>query len=448
MVSWGPNTTFTYGGATPAPANGAPSGGPPPVPTFGSTPAPSAGLSSFGMTPASSPSTGGGFGFGSSLSGPTQMAPASTFGSGGLFGTPSSAAPATTSLFGSPPPSQAPTSSPGLFGAPASGGLFGNTTSSLFGGSAMGGGASLTAPSMFGGYGASQQQQQQHIPAQAAIQAHMNASALQEEQRVKVQFEKLYRAYTGSLEVQPDSQEQSKFVAIVYNELSPAQIQQQFFSGIGNTGQILAPPRPLQVSEKEWTQAIISNPDPTKFVPQPIIGAVALQSRVTWQQDKSKEYAGHAKSVQASLDFIRRREARAKQDLHEKERKLEALQQQLLQVMTKVELARCFNKTLQPDEYRALQRLTTLIQQLEGMRSELASLQTKARSQITTIAHHTASGSAVTDHGLSTEMKHELRRVLNEQREKLERATVVAKKDLHDMELIQERVVATVPSTM
>ncbi len=276
----------------------------------------------------------------------------------------------------------------------------------------------------------------------------MNASALQEEQRVRVQFEKLYRAYTGSLEVPADSQEPSKFVAIVYNELSPEQIQQQFISGIGNTGQILAPPRPLQLSEKEWTQAMINNPDPSKFVPQPIIGAVALQSRVTWQQDRAKEYAGHAKAVQANLDFIRRREALAKQDLHEKERKHAALQQQLLQVMTKVELARCFNKTLQPDEYRALQRLMNLLHQVEGMRAELASLQTKAQSQISTITQHGASEAMVATHDMSNEVKHELHRVLKEQREKLERATMVAKKDLNDMALIQERVVATVPATM
>jgi Nucleoporin complex subunit 54 len=274
----------------------------------------------------------------------------------------------------------------------------------------------------------------------------MNASALQEEHRLRVHFEKLYRAYTGTLEVPSDSGEPSKFVAIVYNELSPEQVQQRFLSGIGNTGQIPSPPRPLQVSEKEWVRAVIDNPDPTRYVPQPIIGAVALQSRVTWQQERSREYASHAKAVQANLDFIRRRVARAEQELHEKDCKYMALQQKLLQVMTKVELARCFNKTLQPDEYRASKRLVASLHQVEEMRAELASLQIKARSQIAALAQQGASGTAVPAHGMSKEMKHELLRVLSEQRQKLERTAKMAKGDLADMALIHERVVATVPA--
>ncbi len=49
---------------------------------------------------------------------------------------------------------------------------------------------------------------------------------------------------------------------------------------------------------------------------------------------------------------------------------------------------------------------------------------------------------------MACHVKHGHHRVLNEQPEKLEKATMVVQKDLNDMPLIPERVIATVPATM
>ena len=152
-VTWGPNTVHPIGTPAPAPST-APFGAPSPAPAplaFGAS-----STSTFG-TPAPAPAGGGLFG-----------TPAPAPAGGGLFGSPTPA-PAGGGFFGAPAP--APTTN--LFGAPSpapSGNLFGAPAPSSFGMSST----------------QQQQQQQQQIPAQAALQAHLDASARQEAERLGI----------------------------------------------------------------------------------------------------------------------------------------------------------------------------------------------------------------------------------------------------------------------
>jgi len=423
MVTWGTNTVHTFGAPAPAPAlfgSTTSSPGAPPPPSFGGSTG-----TAFGA-PSPTAATGGASTF--NFSGSSTSAPQSS----SFFGTLSTPAPS-RSLFGNAPGTGA------IFGAspaPAPG-------SSLFGGSST---------SVFGA--PQQQQQQQQIPAmpaQAAMLAHMDASARQETERVKAKLEKLFQAYAGNEVVSEDSMESAKFVAITYNELSPEERQLRIINGItlnGPSGQrpILSSPRPPQVSGKDWKMACVNNPDPDNYVPFPLIGAAALQGRVSWQQERAKETANNAKSVQKYLDFIRQREAVTRQDLAEKERMYMALRHRLLEVMAKVELARCVNKPLQPDEYRALQRLQGLLGHVERLRTELQTLQDRAKMHQQQIQKQSHGGtSSALANGIIAD-KDSLSSVLYEQRRKLSKMTEAAKTDLRDVNLIANRVVATVPS--
>lgn len=415
-----PNTVDSHFGSTPAPAFGAPApagglfGSPAPAPSgglFGSTPAPAPTSSFFGSAPAPS---GGLFGSAPAPSGGLfGSAPAP---SGGLFG--SAPAPSSGGLFGSAPaPSgglfgSTPASSGGLFGsAPApSGGLFGTSSSSLFG-----------APS-------SSVPVQQQIPAQAALQAHMDASARQEAERVRAALERLNAAYAGH----PNGEGESKFVAIVYNPISPEQRQLQWFHGMGNGGLIPAPERPPHVSEKQWTKAVVENPDPQNYVPNALVGAAALQARINWQQDRARELASHAATLQRSQDTIRDRSLQAQQDVEQKARKHAALRTRLLDVMRRVELARCMNQPTQPDELRVLQRLSALHKQVDTVRTGLLALQDKSRTQSSTAARSM----------IMTEVPEaaQVLPVLKDHRKKLETLANVAQKDQRDVGLIHKRV--------
>lgn len=214
----------------------------------------------------------------------------------------------------------------------------------------------------------------------------MTAERVVEAERIKAKIQKLHMEYTGTVVVPEDAQESAKFVTVVYNELTPEERQFRMIHGMatglslqpGMQSQpyhspaqqqpIFAPQRPPQISSRDWKTAVVNNPDPNNYVPTPIIGAVALQGRVSNQQDRAKEYAKNAVLVQENLQFIRQREAKARQELMERDRQYASLRRRLLALMTRVEVARCLNKPLQADEHRVMQRLSTLLDQVERLR--------------------------------------------------------------------------------
>jgi hypothetical protein len=388
MVTWGANTTHVFGATAPTPGGSTVFGSPAPASggLFGSSPAPAP---SGGLFGAPAPSPGG------SLFGTPSPAPSSG------FGFPSSPAPSAYGGFGTPAP--APGTS--LFGAPA--------------------------PSYGGNPAAGQQQPQ--IPAQAALQAHMDASARQEAERVRSALESLHMAYTGNTS---STSKESKFVTIVYNDMSPQERQLQWVNGMATEGQIMAPPKPLQVSDAQWKKAVVSNPDPLNYMPVALVGALALQGRVSWQQGRAKELASNAATLHQSHDMLKDRCARVKQEVEQYQRRHAALRKRLLDVMRRVELARCMNQPIQPDELKAVGRLRSLSQTMEGARGSFLQLQDRARAQP---AARQPQVTAMSD-------KEKLLPVLKEHRAAIEKVTTTAKRDMRDIGLIQQRVIAKIPA--
>jgi hypothetical protein len=294
------------------------------------------------------------------------------------------------------------------------------------------------------------------------FQAKMTAERVVETERIRNKLEKLYRVYTGTHVVPEDGEASAKFCAIVYNDLTPEELQHRMIHGM-TTGyaqhqgssysqsynNIFRPPRPNQITGRDWEKALVENPDPNKYVPIPIVGAVALQARVANQQNRSEEYAKNAADLQKHLEFIREHEAKARQDLIEKDRQYAHLKGRLLEVMKKVEVARCLNQPLQLDEHRALQRLTKLLNHVEQLRGAFLKLQNQAKTQIVSGKSGGGGGGTSTNANNSSDLlgvnKNELLSVLTEQRRKLEIMTDTAKKDLRDVDLIGRRVVASFP---
>jgi len=266
----------------------------------------------------------------------------------------------------------------------------------------------------------------------------MDASARQEAERVRSALERLNAAYSGTPIPSGGGGEESKFVAIVYNPITPEQRQLQWFHGMGNGATILEPDRPPQVSEKKWKKAVVENPDPQNYVPQALVGAVALQGRISWQQNRAKELSSHAATLHKSQATIQERSKLAFQEIEAKARKHAALRKRLLDVMRRVELARCMNQPTQPDEVKALQRLSALHKEVESVRGVLISLQDKARTQSATAAK-IAPVSSVPGQA-------QLLPVLQDHRQKLQKITSVAQRDQRDISLVLKRVSGTVQS--
>lgn len=479
MVTWGTNQVFTFAGSAsssgsgvpPNPAYGspgqagAPSGGglfgSTPAPAgggglFGSAPPPSGGGGLFGSSPApagggglfgSAPATAGGGGlFGNAASGGSLFGGNSTpapaggnlFGSstpansGGLFG---SNAPAGSSLFGTPAPSggglfgTAAPSSGGLFGAPApsSGGLFGTPASSsggLFGAPAPASGGLFGAPApnsggLFGN--AMQQMSTSAIPAQAALQAHMDASARQEAAKLQSSLEDLHHAYTGT-----SQQKASPLVTIVYNIMTSEQLQWNF-SNQQAGGSYVLPPKPPQVAEQQWLEAVVKNPDPSCYIPIALVGAEALQARVGWQQQKASGFDQDLAMLKQTQDAMQRRTAELHQGVMLLEQMHTTLRSRLLRLMNKVEVLRCMNLPLQVDEINLVKRLQGVLQQMDELTKTIAKLQ--------------GSSAVSLPKNLELPDSERLQQVLTEHRSSIVYLSEAVQQEKRDLHLIKERVV-------
>lgn len=266
------------------------------------------------------------------------------------------------------------------------------------------------------------------IPAHAAMQAHLDASARQEAAKLQTALEKYHKAYTGA----PTTDKQ-KFVMIVYNDISPQQRQMQWLMRGQTT---VAPPKPPSVSDKEWLEAVVRNPDPESFMPVALVGAMELQTRVAWQQDRANSFEKNLHVLQAAQKTLHQRCDQTATHLQALARIHTTLRTRLLQVMRKVELARCMNFGLLQDEVILKQRLDELLKQVNQINKMLAAAHAKATGQ-------TQRMQAVPIVNVPDER--ELTRVLKGHREALTNMSQVMEKDKRDVALLRQHVVPKVP---
>ena len=425
MVTWGTNTVHQLG----APASGF---------AFGSqTPAPS---SAFGSAPSNTPapSTGSGFSFGSTAPAPSggglfgSPAPAP---SGGLFGAPAAPSPG-GGLFGAPAPSGG-----GLFGstpAPSGGGLFGSTpapSGGLFG--------TAPAPGAFGSFGTQQPQQQQQpqLPAQAALQAHIDASARQEQARIQSALTKIHQAYTGT---QPAGEKSSPFVTMVYSPANAEYQQFQHFHGMGvvggNPSRPVAPPRPPQVSENDWEQTVVRNPNYQQYMPHALVGAEQLQGRLGYQQERANSVVNQLKQLEECRETLEKRHDSVKAQLVAVEQRQIRQRQKLLDIMQRVEVFRCYNNPLQPDEIKAMQKTADLYQKAESLASSMRTLQQISKEKVQEGAALPDHRQALVEANQKIPDESQLKEVLTEHRDEISKLVETVQTDLRDLDLIKKRL--------
>ena len=269
----------------------------------------------------------------------------------------------------------------------------------------------------------------------------MDASARQEKARVEGALSTLHQQYVGT---HPASDKSSHFVSILYNQATPEYQQLQWLHGMwvvqssGDQGQQatrrpVAPPRPPQVSERDWEQAVVRNPDHTHCMPVALVGAEALQGRLGSQQERANSIAEQRKALEDCRDVIQQRYESVKAQIHAAQQRHIRQRQKLLDIMQRVEIFRCYNNSLQPDEIKAMHRATDLHHQVDGLSSSMHALDLSAKEKTA------ASGENAEEMGkLPNEA--ELKIVLTEHREELGNLVASVKQDLRDLHLIQRRL--------
>jgi hypothetical protein len=245
------------------------------------------------------------------------------------------------------------------------------------------------------------------IPAQAALQAHRNAEARQEEARVIAALTSVHQAYAGTAlahdsgiedpfqalpygtSTSSSSSNSAPFTLIYYTDASPELRQQQWLQGMVAGGQQpirvrpVVPPRPPQASSRDWNVAVARNPDPSMYMPSALVGAAALQSRLSYQQESSTSLEAQFGLVRETLDTLARQSQLVRMRADKIAARRSSQQSRLLDLLRKVELVRCFRQPLQPGEVQALERLGTLNRELDrSVRPAVSELQDRAREQL------------------------------------------------------------------
>jgi Nucleoporin complex subunit 54 len=308
------------------------------------------------------------------------------------------------------------------FGSPSPGGMFGSGLGNP--------GSSL--------YGMPQQQQQPRpqVPAQAALQAHMEAMNAAETQKIREELSKLYASFTGQITPSTSSNAKNNFVSIVYNDVDQEQRQLQWLHGMGANGQVMAiaPPKPPQVSEEEWYKAVAHNPDPMNYMPVALVGADALNARLVWQQERAAQLARDAATIQDSHETARHLNEQAYRRIEKIQRDHAHNRRRLLNIMRKVEVVRGMNVPLQREEVKAMEQLRDMSLKVRDLKQQIVQLEKQARVP-RQIPEDFFKEVAVFDReGLS--------KMFTEHGEVIKKLRTSLSKDTRDVELIKQQVMS------
>jgi len=122
---------------------------------------------------------------------------------------------------------------------------------------------------------------------------------------------------------------------------------------------------PKGVDGRLWKQAVADNPDPSKFIPVPLIGFKSIQSRISAQEAQNKAHSGRLDVLAEEIQTLKKKQADACASLTEAKRRQVELAHRVLRVLVKQESTRKVGFTLGREEEQ-------LMSQLEGVAAELA----------------------------------------------------------------------------
>lgn len=129
---------------------------------------------------------------------------------------------------------------------------------------------------------------------------------------------------------------QSRFKFLLYNAVDPT------------TRHLYT--RPAHISERQWNQAELDNPDPLHYAPVPVVGFADLLKRIQVQQTHADKYNTYTHDLRAQLTAMetatRATEEKLEQCRHEHVQLFHAL----VKVMKDLELLQSYGKPLQRNE--------------------------------------------------------------------------------------------------
>lgn len=189
---------------------------------------------------------------------------------------------------------------------------------------------------------------------------------------------------------------------------------------------------PAGIDPLLWRQAKLDNPDPEHLVPVAMVGFKELQRRLKHQEEETKLHQQRLDVIAADLSKLRTQHSQTLAKLDDYKRKHLELSHRLLKVIVKQEICRKLGYAVQSEEEVLKVQLEQLQMELnhptqfKGRLNELMS-QIRMQSQV-------GFGCDEPAYQMDANMQAEIRQILKQQQDGLQKLIEVIKEDSTDLE--------------
>ena len=195
---------------------------------------------------------------------------------------------------------------------------------------------------------------------------------------------------------------------------------------------------PNGVDPKLWKQSQLDNPNSDKFLPVPLVGFKALQTRIKRQDHQAKIFQGRLDDIAKDIAESQKRQQDNSAKLRDAKRKQLELSHRVLNIITRQEMTRKLGFTIQLEEEKlriqleALQSTISAPTQFKGRLNELLS-QVRLQSQSNVSSSDQASG-------MDPFALDDIKLLLKQQQDGIQSLMSTMKQDLNALETMNEKL--------
>lgn len=197
---------------------------------------------------------------------------------------------------------------------------------------------------------------------------------------------------------------------------------------------------PVGFTQPVWEHAKELNPDPTKFVPTPVVGFDQLLQRVKQQDEETKQHAKRLQVVSSDITELERKHTATVAKIDQARRKLKELHTRVLRLMVAQEIQRKGGYSLQEDEEMLRVRLDGIQNALKNP----AQYKGRLNELISQVRLQSQSGLSLAQQQFTIEPQTlaEYKEVIKEQQEGISQLVKIVKEDSEDVSVIEEGLTA------
>lgn len=196
---------------------------------------------------------------------------------------------------------------------------------------------------------------------------------------------------------------------------------------------------PYGIDARIWQQAQIDNPDPSKFIPVPIMGNNELKARIKCQENETEMHTLYLKKIEKDLSDLKQRHMNATAKIIEYRRRIAKLSHLILKVIVKQEITRKIDETLLPEEELIRSKLEN-IQSMVIPPNEFKGRLNELVAQMKIHLNQWYDTGILNEYSLDEESSEEMKKFLTMQQKAMAVLIETVNKDMKALQVISEGV--------